>query len=303
VVVVACAAVMASARPGSATAARVRAEPAASVPPVGSEEPYEILDYRYGADPTQFVNMYFPEGAGPYPVLLYLHSGGWVAGAKEYIPDFLWAQIDRAKVALVSIDYRLSGFAADRASVNAFPVPNQDVDEAIRFVREQAAIWNLDPKRFIASGASAGGHLASMPGADLGQFVSPSLPKELRRVSPDVEGVMDFVGPSDLMWLIHNGIGFAETGVIAYLGCPDMTLASCTEELAKEASPQTYLHRRRTPPAYFAYGGQDTMIPVDTQGLAIAQPWAAVRGETSGTPRSPTACTSRSLKTPGTTST
>jgi hypothetical protein len=26
------------------------------------------------------------------------------------------------------------------------------------------------------------------------------------------------------------------------------------------------------------------MIPVDTQGLAIARPWAAVRGDTSGTP-------------------
>ena len=254
------------------------------MPPAGSEEPYEVLDYRYGDDPAQFVNMYFPGGPGPYPVLLYLHSGGWVAGANEFIPDFLWAQIDRAKVALVSVDYRLSTFAADGSPVNAFPVPNEDVDQAIRFVREHAATWNLDPKMFVVSGASAGGHLASMAGADPGHFVSPSLPSELRRVSPDVEGVMDFVGPSDLVWLIHNAIGFAKNGVIAYLGCPEMRLDTCSETLAKEASPQTYLHRRKTPPAYFAYGAQDTMIPADTQGLAIAQPWAAVRGDTSGTP-------------------
>ena len=285
-VIVACSAVLVSTRPGSATSPEVRAEPAASAPPAGSEQPYEVLDYRYGDDPAQFVNMYFPGGPGPYPVLLYLHSGGWVAGANEFIPDFLWAQIDRAKVALVSVDYRLSTFAADGSSVNAFPVPNEDVDEAIRFVREHAATWNLDPKMFVVSGASAGGHLASMAGADPGHFVSPSLPRELHRVSPNVEGVMDFVGPSDLVWLIHNAIGFAETGVIAYLGCPEMRLDTCSETLAKEASPQTYLHRRKTPPAYFAYGGQDTMIPADTQGLAIAQPWAAVRGDTSGKPPS-----------------
>ena len=199
VVVVASIAVMAFARPGSATPPRAQAEPASSVPPQGDDEPYEVLDYRYGPDPYQFVNMYFPGGPGPYPVILYLHSGGWIGGANEYIPDFLMAQIQRAKVALVSIDYRLSSFAADGSPVNMFPIPNEDVDQAIRFVRDVAATWNLDPKMFVVSGASAGGHLAQMAGADPGHFVSPSLPEELRRTSADVEGVMDFVGPSDLV--------------------------------------------------------------------------------------------------------
>ena len=281
--ILACIVVLVSARARSASAERP-ATFSASAPTAGSQEPYEVLDYRYGDDPAQFVNMYFPGGPGPYPVVMYLHSGGWVAGANEFIPDFLWAQIDRAKVALVSVDYRLSSFAADGSPVNAFPLPNEDVDQAIRFVREHAATWNLDPKMFVVSGASAGGHLALMAGADPGHFVAPSLPSELRRVSPDVEGVMDFVGPSDLVWLVHNAIGFAKDGVIAYLGCPEMQLENCSEPLAEEASPQTYLHRRKTPPAYFAYGAQDTMIPADTQGLAIAQPWAAVRGDRSGTP-------------------
>src|SRR4029077_310432 len=113
-----CSAVLVSARPGSATSPDVRAEPAASVPPAGSEQPYEVLDYRYGDDPAQFVNMYFPGGPGPYPVLLYLHSGGWVAGADGLIPHVLWAQIPRAVFALASFDYRLSTFAADGSSVN-----------------------------------------------------------------------------------------------------------------------------------------------------------------------------------------
>src|SRR5690349_4701164 len=144
VIVIACIAVMASAHPGSAASPKLQAEPAAASPPAGSEAPYEILDYRYGPDPYQFVNMYFPGGPGPYPVILYLHSGGWIGGANEYIPDFLLAQIHRAKVALVSIDYRLSSFAADGSPVNMFPIPNEDVDQAIRFVRDQATTWNFD---------------------------------------------------------------------------------------------------------------------------------------------------------------
>jgi acetyl esterase/lipase len=206
-----------------------------------------------------------------------------VGGANEYIPDVLWAQIARAKVALVSVDYRLSSFAADGSPVNAFPVPNQDVDEAIRFVREHASTWNLDPKMMVVSGGSAGGHLAQMAAADPGQFTSPTLPRDLRRVSPKVEGMIDLVGPSDLVWLSHNAIGFAYDGIIAYLGCAGQQIENCSESTAKEASPQTYV-KRGVPPAYFAYGAQDTMVPADTQGLAIAQPWAAARGDTKGIP-------------------
>jgi acetyl esterase/lipase len=274
-----------SASPASATAARVRNQSdstTASAP--ADEQPHQILDYRYGPDPYQFINLYFPGGPGPYPVVFYLHSGGWVGGAKEYIPDFLLAQVDRAKIALVSIDYRLSSFAPDGSSVNAFPIPNEDVDQAIRFVRSQADTWNLESKMFVVSGGSAGGHLAQMAGVDPGHFVSPSLPSNLRRVSPDVQGMMDFVGPSDLVWLIHNAIGFAHDGVLAYLGCPGAQIENCSEETAREASPQTYVSGRKSPPGYFAYGAQDTMVPADTQGLAIAQPWAAALGDTTGYP-------------------
>jgi hypothetical protein len=138
---------------------------------------------------------------------------------------------------------------------------------------------------FVVSGASAGGHLAQMAGVDPGHFVSPSLSRDLRRTSPDVQGMMDFVGPSDLVWLVEgNAIGFAKDGVVAYLGCPGAQLENCSEELAREASPQTYLSRRKSPPGYFAYGAQDEMIPADDQGLAIAEPWAAIRGDTTGVP-------------------
>lgn len=282
VIVVACGVVTGLVRPAAASV-RAQTEPSAAVPD-DTHQPYQILDYRYGPDPYQFVNMYFPGGPGPYPVLLYLHSGGWVGGAKEYVPDFLMAQVDRAKVALVSVDYRLSSFAPDGSPVSTFPIPNQDVDQAIRFVRSQASTWNFDSKMFVISGGSAGGHLAQMAGVDPGHFVAPDLPGNLKKVSADVQGMMDFVGPSDLVWLVHNAIGFAHDGVVAYLGCPEQRVETCSEELAKEASPQTYVSRRKSPPAYFAYGAQDTMVPADTQGLAIARPWAAVRGDTKGVP-------------------
>lgn len=41
------------------------------------------------------------------------------------------------------------------------PIPMQDAQRAMRFVRSRAKEWNLDPKRIGIWGFSAGGHLAS----------------------------------------------------------------------------------------------------------------------------------------------
>ena len=137
-----------------------------------------------------------PTGTGPFPVMIYLHSGGWIAGYRSVIPDFLLAQVDRG-ITLVSIDYRLVTTAPDGSFVNSFPVPDTDVDRAVRFVKAHASTWNLDPRHVMLAGASAGGHLAALAAAAPGVFVDPTLPPDLAAMSPRVQGVLDFVGVSD----------------------------------------------------------------------------------------------------------
>jgi acetyl esterase/lipase len=242
----------------------------------------DVLGVAYGTDPAQVLDLHLPAGYGPYPVILFLHSGGWLGGSREYIPDFLLAQVARG-AAVVSLDHRLAAVAPDGSPVNAFPAANEDVDQAIRFVRANAATWNLDPATIVVSGASAGGHLAAMAAAAPGVFVSPSLPAELRSVSPAVQGVMDFVGPSDLAWLAHNGVGYVPALVGIYLGCPQGRGDLCDDAVLQAASPQSYLWPG-VPPAFFGYGADDGAVPPASQGIPLAQQWAAARGESSTDP-------------------
>ena len=118
-----------------------------------------------------------PTGTGPFPVMIYLHSGGWIAGNRSVIPDFLLAQVDRG-IALVSIDYRLVTTAPDGSFVNSFPVPDTDVDRAVRFVKAHASTWNLDPRR-----GPARRRLRRRPPRRTGRrragvFVDPTLPPD-----------------------------------------------------------------------------------------------------------------------------
>src|SRR3954452_16585941 len=53
------------------------------------------------------------------PRVIYLHAGGWIAGDRTVIPDFIAAQVERG-IALVSVDYRLVTTAADGTFRNSF---------------------------------------------------------------------------------------------------------------------------------------------------------------------------------------
>jgi acetyl esterase/lipase len=239
-----------------------------------------LTNIAYGPLAEQRFDVHLPTNRpGPFPVMIYLHSGGWVAGSRVFVPDFLLQEVDRAGMALVSIDYRLVTTAPDGSFVNSFPVPNQDVDRAIRFVKAHAAIWNLDPSRVVIAGASAGGHLAALAGAAPGTFMDPTLPADLVVVSPRVDGVLDFVGVSDFTTFGRAG-GWAPPLMAAYLNCPSGRYDLCDPAKIEAASVAPHVGAD-APPAFFVYGTEDTLVEPATQGVPLALTWANAREEAS----------------------
>jgi acetyl esterase/lipase len=249
-----------------------------AVPPRGAVQAVPTVSgVAYGPLPEQRLDVHLPTaGAGPFPVLVYVHGGGWIAGTRAEVPDVLSAQVDRG-IALVSIDYRLVRIAPDGTSVNGFPVPDTDVDRAIRFVKARASTWGLDPRRVMLAGESAGGHLATLAAAAPGAFVDPTLPRELAVVSPRVQGVLDFAGITDFTTFGAVG-GWATRLMSAFLGCPDGRIELCDPANVTAASVATHLDAG-APPAFLAYGGSDELVVSATQGIPLALAWSRARGD------------------------
>jgi acetyl esterase/lipase len=138
------------------------AEPAAPVEPATpgakvARVPPTKSNVAYGTDPNQMLDLYLPQGTGPFPIVLFIHGGGWMNGDKvaKLIPANLQRLLS-AGCAVVSINYR---FIADAEKQGVFPpvlAPLNDAKRALQFVRYHAAEWNLDPKRVVVFGASAG---------------------------------------------------------------------------------------------------------------------------------------------------
>ncbi|MBL6749876.1 MAG: alpha/beta hydrolase [Nevskia sp.] len=122
-----------------------------------------------GAIPAR---VYTPEGKGPFPVLVYMHGGGWVIGDIEGYENVCRELCGGSQAVVVSLDYRLG-------PEHKFPAATDDCLAAVRWVGEHAAEIGADAKRIAVGGDSAGGNLAAVTALRLRDEGGPRLAAQL----------------------------------------------------------------------------------------------------------------------------
>jgi acetyl esterase/lipase len=234
-------------------------------------------DLRYGPEPQQLLELLLPDPTvypGPRPVMISLHSGGWVGGDRSAVNPIPAAEVARG-YAVASVEYRRAANALDGQPITSFPGAIWDVKRAIRFLKANATTDDLNPRHVVLLGVSAGGHLAAFVAATNGLFEPPDLDASLSDVDSSVVAVVDIVGPSDLTTFERTQHPWAAGLTASFLGCPTPTPANmtpCPDDLLRTASVETYLDPT-DPPIYLAYGQQDTLVVPATQGAPLAAGW------------------------------
>ena len=111
---------------------------------------------RYGADAVQKVDVWLPEGTGPFPTVLMVHGGCWQSSIADCsLMDWAAADLRASGYAVWNIDYR----GVDRDG-GGYPGTFLDAAQAADLLRAEAARFRCRPGRIVAVGHSAGGHLA-----------------------------------------------------------------------------------------------------------------------------------------------
>ena len=210
--------------------------------------------------PSQKLDIYLPdEGEGPFPVILYIHGGGFALGDKTDLPVRTFLKGLERGYAVVSVNYRLSGEAI-------FPAGLQDIKAAIRWLRANSESYHLDTSRIAACGGSSGGNYAAMVclTANVPTFNDFSLGNP--EFPCDVQAAVDWFGPTDFLkmdeQLMESGFGPSnhdepDSPESKYLGArlSDVPLK------VELANPMTYVHKHM-PPLLIQHGRLDTMVPV-----------------------------------------
>ncbi len=243
---------------GVAQPATKQAQRGISLPP--GVKALKDLEYGKASGRAMRLDLYLPEQAGkPLPLIVWIHGGAWMAGSKDGPSPALRFTADGYAVAHVG--YRLSQEAK-------FPAQIQDCKAAVRWLRANAARYGLDPNRFVAWGASAGGHLVALLGTSGGVAELEGEVNDLKE-SSRVQAVIDWFGPTDFLRigdpesdLRHNAPDSPESKLI---GGPLLE----NKDKAAKASPITYVSKE-APPFLIMHGDRDRTVPFNQSELLYA---------------------------------
>ena len=174
---------------------------------------------------------------GGYGILASKHEGSDVA--KEF---------NKIGVTAFVLKYRLP---SDKTMVDKTIGPLQDAQQAIKFVRENASKFNLNPNRICFMGFSAGGHLA----ATAGTHFDFSVIKNEHNTS---------LRP-DFLMLIYPVISFVDT--IGHMGSRENLIGKTpTDEKINWFSNEKHVNTK-TPPAFLIHAQDDNAVKVDNSLL------------------------------------
>jgi acetyl esterase/lipase len=156
-------------------------------------EVHRDLGYAATAEQELSLDLYLPaDRREPCPIVLYLHGGGFMVGAKDNNAEERLVPVARAGIGVASASYRFTDVAH-------YPAQVHDVKAAVRWLRAHAAEYGYRGDRVGAWGASAGGYLALMLGLTAGSPPHEGDLGEHTDQSSAVDATCAWFTPADLL--------------------------------------------------------------------------------------------------------
>jgi acetyl esterase/lipase len=193
----------------------------------------KTMTYKTVGDRELKIHVHYPPGwkaSDARPAIIFFFGGGWTSGKIEQFQPQAEYFASRGLVA-ARADYRVKsrdGVTPDKCV--------EDARSAVRWMRQYAKELGIDPQKLIASGGSAGGHLAACT-----------------MIAKCVEAEGDDLSISTIpqaMVLFNPVLSFDHEQMIERI--------NGDKELARKISPTLHLDKN-SPPALILFGTKDRL--------------------------------------------
>lgn len=197
--------------------------------------------------------IYQPQGEGPFPGLVDVHGGRWFLNDRSN-DHHMNAALAASGIVVAAVDFRL-------APDHPYPAQIVDANYAIRWVKANAGLLNIDPASVGAIGCSSGGHTVAMNGLRPGDPRYAAIPLA---GGEDLDASLRFML---LCWPVLDPYGrytwAQEIGEERFIGPTENYFQE--PESIHEGNPQEALDRGEPvelPPAIIIQGTNDNNIPL-----------------------------------------
>jgi acetyl esterase/lipase len=212
--------------------------------------PNVVYGHKFGLAMT--FDVYQPKQAPNGAGVLFMVSGGWYS---------VWQPPEHALGRFAPLLERgFTVFSVRHGSSPKFTVPEavDDVRRSVRYIRQQAERFDIDPERLGVFGGSAGGHLSLMLGTT-GDDGDPEAKDEVLQVGNRVAAVVAYFPPTDLRPWVNPESEY-------YKNFPALRF-----EADKSADCSPLLHvTDRAAPTLLVHGDQDKLVPIDHSEKILA---------------------------------
>jgi acetyl esterase/lipase len=237
------------------------------IPPLDGDIPLDpggggevLKDLKYGNEHArQVLDLYLPEGDGPFPVVVFFHGGAFVGGDKSQASGF--SAIVDAGYAMAAANYKLlqkSSFGDVNflEDVGEIAKAAYDARAAVRWLKDNAGEYKLDASNVGVVGASAGGYLAAAVGA-CGNNSQIRDESPASNTSAAVKAVVDWFGPTDFATFMQDSGQELPTGGF------DVGIDTVRSVLNSNGavSPVEFVNGG-DPPHMIRHGEADTVVPI-----------------------------------------
>ena len=209
---------------------------------------------------TLLMDVYRPVSANGYGIV-HITGSGWHSALAATAPQQKASrQVEVFGLPLVEAGYTVFAINHRTAPLHKHPAQLEDVRRAVRYIRQHASRWGIEPERVGGVGGSSGGHLTLM----LGLCDSPGDaddPDPVNRQNAKLQAIVPWAPPTDL--ILSNG-KYGSGTLASLFGMRLMERDRETSEpfrAYRDASPIHYVSQD-DPPTLLIHGDADTVVPI-----------------------------------------
>jgi acetyl esterase/lipase len=240
-------------------------------PPASDRKEDVVYGRKYGTALT--MDVFTPRANANGAAVIWVVSGGWFSGHEHINMGFLDELLRRGYTV----------FAVVHGSQPKYTIPEilPDMHRAVRFIRNHAKDYHIDPDRIGITGGSAGGHLSLMQGT-AGNGGDSSARDPIDRESSRVQAVACFFPPTDFLNYGKPGEIALGCGILKDFKAPfdfheidparkafvPVTDVGKILEIGRQISP-IYHVSPDDPPTLIIHGDADKLVPIQQAEMIV----------------------------------